>query len=324
MQQIDPEKLPSFSIVLETENLETADISGLIHAIANLAAQDPPPSAANEVFLIDSGDTPLDLLDHLRQQSPWITVITAPPSTGYYSAKMLGATKATGEVIVYYDSDCLYSPNWLRSLLTVFAQRPDVQIVAGETTTRGVGIYGTAMALTYIFPQFSNQTALQPTPQYFLNNVAFRRELLLQHPIPIDLPLYRGNCVIHAHQLQQAGHTIWKLPQARTLHAPPNGMSHWFWRFLLIGHDLYWQKQLLGKTGMKTSAEPISGIRGKLQVLDDRIGAMIRHDPRHLIFLPLALPVVLASVLLILVGYWLTVARPHLLLKVYSSLTPTA
>ncbi|MBD2022352.1 glycosyltransferase family 2 protein, partial [Leptolyngbya sp. FACHB-36] len=297
-----------------------------VRSIACLAAQDPPPTDANEVILIDSGDTPPDLLDQLCQRYPWIQVHLAPPGMSYYKAKMLGAELATGDIIVYYDSDCLYDSAWLRTILKPFT-RPElpspINIVAGETMTRGVGPYGTAMALGYIFPPFSGETDLAPTSQYFLNNVAFRRKFLLKHPIPVNLPLYRGNCAIHACELRQQGFTIWRQPQARTTHAPPNGLSHFVWRFLLIGQDYYWQKRLLVGRGNQTSdsveSDPtMSGMAGKLRVFRDRLRRLWRVDPHHILFLPVALPIVLASTLLIYVGYLLTSWKPAYLLKTYT------
>lgn len=305
----------NFSIVLETENLETADLAGLLRSLASLEAQDPPPTAANEVLLIDSGDIPETLLAQLCQQYPWIKVCPAPPGTEYYQAKMLGAELATGEIIVYYDSDCIYAPDWMRKILDPFSQ-PEIQVVAGETTTNGVGIYGTAMALGYIFPQYSGRTELTPGKSYFLNNVAFRRSFLLSHPIPTDLPLYRGNCAVHTHELVQSGVTIWQQPLAQVLHSPPNGLDHFFWRFLLIGHDYYWQKKLIPTA---TNAEPtMSGIKGKLEIFIDRIRKMRDRDIRHLVFLPLSLPVVLISSFLIYIGYSITTQRPYYLLKKFN------
>jgi glycosyltransferase involved in cell wall biosynthesis len=314
--------LPSFSIVLETENLANADLQGLARSLSCLAAQDPSPTDANEVLLIDSGDTPADLLAQLCQQYPWIQVKLAPPGTGYYESKMLGAKLATGAVIVYYDSDCLYDSDWLRKILTPFAQSEEIRAVAGETTTRGVGIYGTAMALAYIFPQYSENTELMPGKSYFLNNVAFRRSFLLEHPIPTDLPLYRGNCVIHAHQAMEAGEIIWQQPQARTLHAPPNGLSHFFWRFLLIGYDYYWQKKYLpDQASRKALAEDtMSGTKGKLRVFGARLRGMIRNDSRHIFFLPFAFPIAIVSALLIYVGYLITSWKPHYLLNTYNTI----
>lgn len=315
---------PSFSMVLETENLETADLQGLSNSLASLVNQTFSPQRANEVLLIDSGDVPPTLLDELCQSYPWISVRSAPAGTGYYKAKMLGAELATGEIIVYCDSDCVYEPNWLRNLLLPFGRDSEIQVVAGETKTRGRGPYGTAMAMTYIFPQYSGEKALRSVSQYFLNNVAFRRDFLLANPIPANLPLYRGNCAIHAFRLRQQGDRIWQQPLARATHAPPNGLSHFFWRFLLIGCDYYWQKHILAETQTGSeeteTRDSISGLQGKLQVLDDRVGKLWRDNPRHLLYLPFALPIIFAALVLILAGYFATVAKPKLLLQVYQNI----
>ncbi|NJK99864.1 MAG: glycosyltransferase family 2 protein [Spirulinaceae cyanobacterium SM2_1_0] len=316
--------LPSFSIVLETENLANANLGGLAKSLASLAAQGVSPALANEVILIDSGDAPPGLLQQLSEVYPWIQLKTAPLGTGYYKAKMLGAELATGEVVVYFDSDCRYEPHWLQQILTPFAKDAAIQVVAGETQTRGRGPYGTAMALTYIFPRFSNQQRLAATPQYFLNNVAFRRDFLLRYPLPTELPLYRGNCAIHASDLRQAGHAIWRQPLARAHHAPPSSLSHFFWRFLMIGYDYYWQKRLLAADGRSPTqldrSDPVVGLRGKLQVFWERSGRLFVQQPQHWLYLPLALPIVLASLALILVGYAATALWPHYLLHTYNQI----
>ncbi|MEW6495967.1 MAG: glycosyltransferase family 2 protein, partial [Cyanobacteriota bacterium] len=208
------------------------------------------------------------------------------------------------------------------------------------TMTRGLGVYGTAMVIAYIFPPFSGEKTLTPTSQYFLNNVAFRREFLLKHSIPTELPLYRGNCAIHAHHLLQQGYTIWRQPQARATHAPPSSLSHWFWRFLLIGHDYYWQNTLLAQTHATQDSDlrfaaphhayanaaalryrnSMSGFKGKLQVFCDRVGKMLAHEPRHLVYLPFALPVALSAATLVAVGYIITSFQPNYLLKTYNQI----
>lgn len=320
-------KLPSFSIILETENLVNAELEGLSHALASLVNQDLSPEQANEVLLIDSGDAPLELLEELCDRYPWIKICAAPTSTGYYQAKMLGAQLATGEIVVYADSDCLYEPHWLRTMLTTFAQDNQIQIVAGETATRGCGPYGTAMALAYIFPQFSGKTELTPTYQYFLNNVAFRRQFLLDHPIPAELPLYRGNCVVHGENLRREGQIIWLNPKARATHAPPSDLSHFFWRFLLIGHDYYWQKKLLKDKPSQRSAlstqylkdrDPtVSSFIEKVRIFRDRMARLFHNNPRHALYFPFAIPIVLTAALLIYTGYLITLVNPDYLVKTY-------
>ncbi len=313
----------TFSIILETENLVTSDIKGLQKSIVSLIAQSP--EQANEVLLIDSGNISKKLLHQLQISYPWLTIKMAPPETEYYESKMLGLRWTTGEIIVYYDSDCIYERNWLATLVGSF-DNPDIQVVAGETTTDGVGVYETAVALCYIFPQYSGRSDLFPVNQYFLNNVAFRRSVLETIPIPTNLPLYRGNCVIHAQTLLAAGYTIWRQPKARSLHAPPNGLGHYFKRFLLIGHDFYWQKRLLKSllatfdpkgTGKEVgdagfSDDPsITHYRSNLVIGLDRITKMIQRDRRHVFYLPFCLPIVIVSVLLIAIGYQITCRHPH-------------
>jgi glycosyltransferase involved in cell wall biosynthesis len=313
--------MSTFSIVLETENLATADLRGLIQAIDALAAQSPPPTQANEVLIIDSGDIPETVKTQLLDQYSWLTCIAAPAGTTYYQAKMLGAQIATGDILLYYDSDCIYEPQWLETMLATFVQDPQIQVVAGETCTRGIGPYGTAMAIAYIFPQYSEETDPVPCTHYYLNNVAFRRDFLLNNPIPLDLPLYRGNCALHAKQIIARGGQIWRQPQARATHAPPNGLRHFYWRFLLIGHDLYWQKRLLREMKLQVSGlgqerrDPTErGLSNKLQVLDDRFGKLIRRDRNHLFWLPFCLPVIAVSTGLIGLGYQITRRHPHRLL----------
>ncbi|HAJ61468.1 MAG TPA: glycosyl transferase family 2, partial [Cyanobacteria bacterium UBA8543] len=230
-------ELPSFSIIIETENLSIAEIDGLFRCLKTLAEQNISPTLANEVLIVESGDVTAELIKRIQSNYPWIQFRKIESDIGYYEAKMKGVALTTGEVIVLCDSDCTYEPIWLSNLLSPFANNPEIQIVAGETTTPAYGAYGIAIALSYIFPRFSRTEALSPASSYFCNNVAFRRSFLMQHPIPSELPIYRGNCTIHARNLSSEGYKIWRQPLSRATHAAPNGLSHFFWRFLLLGYD---------------------------------------------------------------------------------------
>lgn len=336
------EGLPSFSVILETENLANADLNDLFESLSSFANQDLPPTSANEVLLIESGDTPAQVLEQLQAKYSWIKVHWAQSGIDYYDAKMLGASLATGEVVVYCDSDCVYESGWLRSLVSPFA-KDEVNVVAGETVTRGEGAYGLAMGIAYIFPRFSNQEGLRKADRYFLNNVAFRREFLLQNPIPTDLALYRGNCGVHAVMLRKRGHTIWRQPQARATHAPPEGVSHFFWRFLLMGRDHHLLDRLLAEakampaspqatqstaksadaTVKASSSTPIRSksvferVTGKLGVLSGRLGTVVKDEPQRIIHLPLAIPIAFASTSLIAIGRLITSFNRDFVLNAY-------
>ena len=313
-------EIPSFSIIVETENLASADLGGLCNSLDAIAAQDIPPTCAQEVLILESGDVPPDLLNQLLVKYPWLSIRTVSADMDYYAAKMKGVAMTTGEIIVFADSDCIYETNWLRSLLTPFAQNPEMQAIAGETRTSARGAYGLGISLTYIFPPFSHRKDLHPTRFYFFNNVAFRRSLLLTHPLPTDLPIYRGNCVVHAHTLTQQAITIWRQPIAHAVHAAPNGLAHFFWRFILLGYDallIYRLRRANGQVS-KMAARPLedlfigfalTAMRVKESVV--RLFKLLQEKPSHLLNLPVAAVIALTSIALFLVGVAIAYLRPN-------------
>ena len=173
-------KLPSFSIVYETENLSSVELENIYRSLASLKEQDIPLEKAREFTILDSGYAAEEAIAKICSMYPWVTVKSAP-EVGYYEAKMLGATLVTGEIIVFCDSDCVYEPNWLRNILASFQQNSEIKAVAGETSTPVRNIYELALAMHYFFPRFSGRKHLYISNHYFLNAVAFHvwRYLLL-------------------------------------------------------------------------------------------------------------------------------------------------
>jgi YD repeat-containing protein len=171
-------RLPSWSIVIETANLQTADQSDLITSLDSIASQDPSPAEANEVVILDSGEAEPELLKDLLARYPWARVEQIPEGTDYGDQKSLSAEFTTGEVVVFADSDCTYDKGCLASYLETFAQRSDVEIQAGETAILIRGPFTLAMALVYFFPRFSYEREVSPARGFYGNNVAFRRDVL--------------------------------------------------------------------------------------------------------------------------------------------------
>jgi glycosyltransferase involved in cell wall biosynthesis len=318
-----PDKSPiSFSIIIETENLASADLPGLFSSLDALEQQTLSPLQANEVLMVETGDVPPALLDTIRAQYPWVSIQRIDAGLEYYQAKMRGIELTTGEAVVLCDSDCVYNDQWLAAMLAPFAS-DDVQMVAGETSLDITGPYGLAMALTYIFPRYSHRDQIQPTGGYFCNNVVFRRSLITQVPIPGELPLYRGNCVIHAHQLATHHHQIWQQPQARALHAPPNGFSHFVSRFLMLGYDALCVSRLAANPMAKVAPDQPTPMRPardlvvagllfvrQLKTFGQRLGLILREDIRYALYLPLALPISLVAMGLYGLGLALAYLRP--------------
>jgi glycosyltransferase involved in cell wall biosynthesis len=333
-------KFPSFSVVYETENLASVELENIYHSLASLAAQDISPEQANEILIIDSGHAPPKAIEQLCSMYPWITVRQVP-GIGYHEAKMMGATLTTGEILLMCDSDCVYESGWLRNMLTPFAQNPDIDIVGGETSTPVRNPYELAIAINFFFPRFSRQKELYESNDYYLNNVAFRRDFLLQHPLPCNLPLYRGNCHLHGYYLQKLqGVKIWRHPQARATHEPPQISLTFFWRYLLYGHDQVVKKRLklllkedqdlsgyskLSVDLNQTSFQKICSIASEFvwtfnpRRRKRRIMSVLREDPSRLISFPISFLIILWFDLLYLIGSTITYClESDLLLDLYN------
>ncbi len=320
MNSVDKSIFPSFSIVIETENLSSAEIAGLEQCLDSLICQSVSPTTANEVLLLNSGDTPQELVEQICSKYTWLKPYQLPEEVDYYESKMRGAALVTGEILLYADSDCIYKPNWIESLLMTYAQRPDIQLLAGETGLRGSGPYVLAMSLAYFFDGFSGREDLYESPVYYFNNVSFRRNFLLNYPIPHQLPLYRGHCSIHTRLLLAQGYKIWRQPQAQAGHAAPNGFSHFFWRFLLVGRDNVLIQRLLTESNFSaTIPKRASGF----QKFFPRLKSAIKENPQQIWHIPLALPITGATMMLVYIGYIISSIWPDYLLKLYSRVEGT-
>jgi glycosyltransferase involved in cell wall biosynthesis len=327
---------PSFSMIFETENLASVELENIFRSLSSIAIQDISPEQANEFLVIDGGYAPPEIIAELCAKYPWITVKQAP-GVGYYEAKMLGATLVTGEIVVYCDSDCVYVPNWLSSILSTFTTNPNVNIVAGETTTPVRNAYEIAIAMHYFFPRHSNHESEYLSNYYFLNNVAFRRHFLIKNPIPTNLPLYRGNCFTHSYLFCHLhGNKILVNPNAKASHEPPSPAFS-FWRYLLLGHDHIVQKRIcsilereantiksidfLERIALFTTRQKIKGIVTALLQFNPfrhkRALATILEDKKFIVLLPLAFFIIFYLETLWTIGIIVTYVNFDCLIRSY-------
>jgi glycosyltransferase involved in cell wall biosynthesis len=311
-------KLPTFTVVIETANLSMAELDGLRDTLESMEQQSLPIRNANEVLLADSGDVPEEALQRMLKAYPWIRAMRLPPGTGYEELKIAGANAATGEVVVYADGDCYYEPAWLEAMLTPFAD-PSVSIVGGETNIDSRGAYGLGVAIAFSFAPPSPD-GLFKTNRYHLNNVAFRRSVLAEVPIPSRRPCYRMTG-IHVAALQAAGHTIWRQPAARARHAPPNGFSHYMWRFLLFGHDGIVVPRLVAADAKLAGKTPRQG-RHTLALVwrwisqsTEKLATELGRQPSRIPSLVLVVPVVAGAFLFQAAGAIAGLVAPRQLLE---------
>lgn len=305
MQTNSQSRIPPFSIVIETANLQTADPQRLLASLESIATQVPSPALAQAVVILDSSEAPPALLKELQGRYPWISIERIPEGTDYGDQKALAMASSSGEVTIFADSDCLYEPGWLDSYLATFAARPDVGVLAGETAVVIRGPFTLAMALIFFFPRFSYETEISPARGFFGNNVAFRRDVFERCPFPSGLPIYRGQNVIYSRSLREVGIGIWRQPRARSQHAPPEGILTAIRRFFWTGRDT----PRLARLGSAPADAPFQGDfepydrpGARVRKVTERVRNIARQQPGMFLLLPLALPIALACVASFFVG----------------------
>ncbi|WP_339384071.1 glycosyltransferase family A protein [Gloeocapsopsis crepidinum] len=271
--------------------------------------------------------------EQISTKYPWIS-IKQIPGIGYHEAKMIGTTLATGR-IVFCDSDCVYASSWLKNILTAFSQSLGINIVAKEISILVRNPYKLAIAIRYFFPRFSYQEQAYISQGYYLNSVAFRRHFLLQHSIPVDLPLYRSNCQIYIHYLHSQGYNILKHSQAQANHEPST-MSFMSWCYLLRDRDRALREPLKLSLTNSTDLNNISQLTNSYQLTRSQkncavirtlwqakffkkaqMVAVLQEDPRRIFSLPLTVPIAVYFELLYTIGSIITYFQPNLLLNFY-------
>jgi hypothetical protein len=235
------------SVVVEWENVLLARSERCTAMLRRLA---------REVQALDSDfSRPLELLvcfDDAEVEEALVAaaVATEIPTTGphlrwrlvpaprceYYEMKNVGAHEATGEIVVFVDSDVIPEEGWLRGLLGPFSDQT-VGVVAGNSYIDPQGLYGKAFALTWFFPLRTKETQVAPASHFFANNVAFRREVLARFPFPSIDGTSRGSCSQLAQALLDNGIRVLRSPAAQVSHPPPNGLRHFGTRALAEGRD---------------------------------------------------------------------------------------
>ena len=247
---------PRVSIVLEWENVllsendrATALLRALRRQTADLAAEsdDRPAALAGQPsfeLIIVYDETKFDsstltkLLERCmgREDDLLRRRLLPTGDGGYYKVKNFGAAAATGEIIVFVDSDVIPEPGWLLQILTTLDD-PAVQIVVGNSYIEPAGLVGKVFALTWFFPPRSDDSPVQNTLSFFANNLAMRKEFSLQYPFPDLGATSRGSCIVLASQLAEANIPVFYNPRARVAHPAPNGFTHICKRALTQGRD---------------------------------------------------------------------------------------
>lgn len=283
----------SVSILVETFNLSSAELGSITDCLRSLERQTYPIEAVREVLVLVPSDAASEELGAACSEFSWVRLISVEPSASYAELKAMSTVHGTGAIIVMCDSDCRYQPDWLENLLQPLSERPEVEIVGGETTTPINGPYELAIALTFVFPRFSGEEGLSPALWPWANNVAVRRSALERVPLPSGPLLSKGQFVVHGHLRRASRQVVWRQPRARAMHPVPKPSSL-ISRYVEFGEETVVLGRVVGdRFGRfyRLGAEPNARPLGRMRHLAQRARSVFGEDPRRLVHLPLALPV---------------------------------
>ena len=207
---------PLVSVVIETitSRFDCATGSLADDLAATLGALDQqtyPQESIERIVILDDEVGAADD-NELRRRYPSVKFLSSRTSN-YFEAKNAGAAAAEGAFIALLDGDCSPAPDWLELLMARF--EPGVAAVAGCTRYAG----SSWAARIFSVPDFAYVVAEAggAASGFNINNVAFRREVLLAHPF--DARISRnGGCYLLFHQLRAAGARILYEPRAAVAH----------------------------------------------------------------------------------------------------------
>lgn len=202
--------MPEFTIVVESYNL--IEGQGPSRWLGSLNAARDAAKGRGEVVVADVYGTG-DFKEMLARDFPDVRRVEAL-GLKYDEAKVRAALASESEMVIFLDGDCIPQPGWHEHLLAEL--RTGTAAAAGYTRY-DAGFYGTLMTVMdfgFFFP-LERQVVLC----YAFNNVAFRRQTLLDSPIPDGS--MRCHCYFHACQLERRGTPVMLIPAARAVHETP-------------------------------------------------------------------------------------------------------
>jgi hypothetical protein len=241
------------SVVIEWYNVTHAEISRAKQMLAALKSQAAALHFADRrapvglsgplELVIAFNSAKLDsvqvrrVVDEVIGATEWLTLRYLPvASASYCQLKNAGAAIATGEIIIFLDSDVNPEPEWLVAFLCAFAD-PSVSVAVGNTYVDcGAGdVYSKSLALTWMFPLRDSDGGITVSDWFYANNAAFRRETFLSRQFPNVPGLIHAPAKLLVERLERDGVTIWHVGEARASHPAPNGLVHFVERAVSAG-----------------------------------------------------------------------------------------
>lgn len=139
-ENVYPLALPSASVVICFFNEAFSALLRTVHSVLDRT----PPYLLHEIILVDDHSELDELKDDLDrylkdQLDAKVKLVRNPKREGLIRGRMIGASHATGEVLVFLDSHCEVNQAWLQPLLTLIQKDrrtvvcPVIDIISADT-----------------------------------------------------------------------------------------------------------------------------------------------------------------------------------------------
>jgi hypothetical protein len=193
-------------------------------------------------LLIASGDvTDPEFEKEVRRRVPddcLALAVLVCEGLGYHPLKRFGAEHASGDILLFLDSDVVPDPGWLAHLLASFAN-PDVHVVFGQAYVAPTSLFTRTFALGWIYDLRDEPGRLAVHHRLFPNNTAFRAEVYRRTGFrPIGRRTRGATTQLQA-ELSSLGFSVWQNSSARVDHPAPLGFHHLAVRALAHARDYY-------------------------------------------------------------------------------------
>jgi glycosyltransferase involved in cell wall biosynthesis len=222
---------PQVTVVIPT--LDRRDV--LPACLGGVAAQSHPRL---EIIVVDDGSTDgtPEYLEEFARAHPeldfrWLRHDT---NLGANRARNAGTEAASGEVVVFLDSDAVPAPDWIERLVEGFEDESVAAVTGRVDEPEPQNVYELAYKGTHLVHRRGGEAA-----RLVAGNLAIRRDLLLALPLEEDLK-YGCNEEGIFLRLRALGYSQRLAPDAVILHDHPYDRAEFFRRARILGRASAW------------------------------------------------------------------------------------
>lgn len=169
---------------------------GLLEALARQDFREP-----FDVILVENERYRHEIPPDLSSLCPRLRMVFSA-ETQSASRKNVGASGTNADLVAVLDADCLPNEGWLRALVRVLRERPDVSAVSGRTHYGDETSYRRALSL--VDRSFDDLGQSGFTPRVSTNAALYRRSLLTRFPYPRSATPF-GSAMLRMQAMARAG-----------------------------------------------------------------------------------------------------------------------